>query len=162
HTCLASIRNNRLVCRLFVDFSFHKVSSPWGRGATPRLTALSAGENHPPVESFGTTLTAAAWFDSDRISSAFDDVAKTDLFFVNEPGQAHSMRFLLAVNWLLRLCFFHRSNLELCAASDKRPMHLIMAGLPYFVSFRMHSSPRVSLSRPSRLEILTSTMRWSR
>ena len=90
-----------------------------------------AGENHPPVENCSALLAAAAGFNSDRISSPLDNVAKANVLIIYEPGQAHTMglAFMLIVSRRLLLFIFHDRHLFECVVSnDSYAVHAFSNG----------------------------------
>jgi len=50
------------------------------------LLRVSAGENEPTVESSGSALTAAAWFDMFRIRDTFNHIPQTYLVVYDKAG----------------------------------------------------------------------------
>jgi hypothetical protein len=70
-----------------------------------------AGKAHPSIERSGPTFTAAAGFEADSVSRAFDEVAESNLLITDEAWQTHSMArvFGLFQNVSLLLFFLHRT-----------------------------------------------------
>lgn len=63
-------------------------------------------KNHPPIERGCALLTAAAWLDTEGISSAFNDIAEANVLIGNEPRQAHSIWLVTLVSSADCLCWF--------------------------------------------------------
>ena len=75
----------------------------------PHLLTTLAGESDPAIQSGGAAFAAATSFESECMSSMFDDVSKADIFFADESGQAHSKRLALSLigSFTVYISLFH-------------------------------------------------------
>src|SRR6516164_8028006 len=104
---------------LVARFRVPRLNSSCSRGYgkdSPRLAA--SGEGQPAVQCSGTTLAPATGFDEQAGRRALYQVAQSDVFFADKPGQTHPVWLCRRAGGALRRwLLFHAVILPLIVAS---------------------------------------------